>query len=155
MVSNTEVSWERPIYSFCSVVPTSCYAAVPTQGVGHRNSLGRRTFWWHHNYELWYLVSHSFYKHKLRPQLITRSSWSASLPTLTAPEFSAGHVQLSHASASVMAVDQGLSPDPVSTFNLQQNHIPWKYNSLGSWKSPPAGCSLPEPAVKQHIIRRF
>lgn len=63
----------------------SCYATVPTQGVGHWDSLGHRTCWWHHNYEWWYLVSHNLSKHKLRSQLDTRSSWSAYLPTVTAP----------------------------------------------------------------------
>lgn len=86
VVNNTEVACETEIYSFHPVLPRYSYATVPIQGVGHWNSLRHTSFWWHHNYELWYLVSHSFYKHKVRPQLITRSSWSAYLPTLTAPK---------------------------------------------------------------------
>lgn len=156
MVSNTEVACEREIYSFHPVVLTPCYATVPTQGVGYLKSLEHRSFWWHRNNELWYLVSHAFCKRKLMPSVVTVSPWSAYLPPINSTrESSAGRMQPSCVSAPVMAVHQRLSPDPASIFHLDWNHIPWKYNSLGSWESLPDDCSLPESAIKQHSIRRL
>lgn len=64
------------------------------------------------------------------------SSWPAYLPPLTAPGSLQQDICSLVVSASVVAVYHGLSPDPTSIFQLEWNHIPWKYNSLGSWESP-------------------
>lgn len=74
-MSNNEAACEREIYSLHPVVPTPCNATVPTQGVGPWNLLFDNT-----------IVTHSFCKRELKPQLVTRSSCSAHLPTLAAPE---------------------------------------------------------------------